>query len=64
MRVLAAIVLALGLGGCAIAALPIAAQVPLWGAIATGTAATGMLTVTAIHDCKADNGCKAVSLPP
>ena len=64
MRLLALCVAAFLLNGCAIAALPVAAQVPLWGGIAAAGTAGGMLAVTSVHDCKLDGGCSAVPLPP
>lgn len=55
MRFLAAALLIATLAGCA--ALP-----PLaW--VAIGSAAVGS-TITAVHDCRVDGGCKAIPLPP
>ena len=64
MRLALVLLAAFGLQGCAIVALPIAAQVPLWSTIAVGVAAGGNLAVNALHDCRADNGCKDTPLPP
>ena len=58
------LLLALPLSGCAIAALPVATQVPLWGAIAGGGAAIGTFGVNALHTCREDQGCTAVPVPP
>lgn len=58
----------LTLQGCAvfaaIGALPIAAQVPIYGSMAVGGAALGNLGVNAYHDCRKDGGCKAIPLTP
>ena len=59
-----ALLTALALSGCAIAALPVATQVPLWTAIAGAGAAVGVLAVEAEHSCRADGGCREIPLPP
>jgi len=57
MKLLALLLVTVALNGCAIAALPVAAQVPLWGVIATSSAAVGELTVDAVHACNTDPKC-------
>lgn len=59
-----AIALALALNGCAVAALPVIEQIPIWGGAVVAGAAAGNLTVNAVHDCKADGGCTEIPLPP
>jgi hypothetical protein len=64
MRPLVLLAVALALNGCAIAALPVAAQVPLWTGMAAAGAAVGMTAVQADSACRQQGGCKAVPLPP
>lgn len=64
MRLLILAGAALSLSGCAaIAALPVASQIAVWGGVATGAAAIGTLTVTAVHDCRLDGGCRWLPVP-
>ena len=56
-RMLAAVLLACTLGGCA--SMPAATAISL---AAVGVSA-GALAVTAYHNCRADGGCKAIKLP-
>jgi hypothetical protein len=57
MRALAALALALSLGGCA--SVPLATGIALTG---VGISATA-LAVTAYHNCRGDGGCRDVPLP-
>ncbi|SHG90264.1 hypothetical protein [Bradyrhizobium erythrophlei] len=56
--------LACSLGGCA--SVPLATGLAVAGvAISAGSlaVATGTLSMNAVHNCKADGGCKDVKLP-
>ena len=55
MRALAVLAALAALAGCQ------ALAAPAW--IGLGGAAAGS-TITAIHDCRQDGGCKAIPLPP
>jgi len=63
IRVLAVVALC-SLSGCAaIGALPVVAQIPIWGSIVVGGAAVGDLAVDSLHDCHVDHGCTELPVP-